>query len=97
MTAQSTRIDLKNIELLIDGKGDISIGRVGPIRCAAFAADEDRQLAALVHRPGESLQDLLLHLDAALDMPLSAIILFPVKRPNAATGSIHGWRNNITL
>jgi hypothetical protein len=55
-----------NIELLIDGNGDITIGAVGPIRCAATAADEDQCLAMLVRRPGESLSELLQRLDAAI-------------------------------
>ncbi|MFO1206147.1 MAG: hypothetical protein U1E63_10535 [Burkholderiales bacterium] len=57
---------LANIELLIDGNGDITIGGVGPIRCVATAADEDQCLAMLQRRPGESLADLLQHLDAAI-------------------------------
>ena len=56
----------ENIEFLIDGNGDITIGAVGPIRCAATAADEDQCLAMLVRRPGESLIDLLQRLDAAI-------------------------------
>jgi hypothetical protein len=55
-----------NIEFLIDGKGDITIGAVGPIHCAATAADEDQCLAVLVRRPGESLSELLQRLDAAI-------------------------------
>jgi hypothetical protein len=57
---------LANIEFLIDGNGDITIGRVGPIRCVATAADEDQCLAMLQRRPGESLVDLLQRLDAAI-------------------------------
>jgi len=55
-----------NIEFLIDGNGDITIGAVGPIRCAATAADEDQCLAMLARRPGESLPELLQRLDAAI-------------------------------
>lgn len=55
-----------NIELLIDGEGDITIGRVGPIRCAATAANEDQCLAMLRWRDGESLLDLLQRLDHAI-------------------------------
>ncbi len=58
---------LKNIEALIDGSGEISIGRVGPIRCAAIASDDDQQLAALVRGRGESLEALLQRLDAAIE------------------------------
>lgn len=58
---------LAHIESLIDGQGDITIGRVGPIRCVAAAADEDQCLAMLQRRPGESLLDLLQRLDAAIE------------------------------
>jgi hypothetical protein len=44
---------LNNIEFLIDGNGDITIGSIGPIRCAATASD-DQCLAMLVRREGES-------------------------------------------
>jgi hypothetical protein len=57
----------ENIEFLIDGNGDITIGAVGPVRCAATAADEDQCLAMLVRRPGESLAELLQRLDAAIE------------------------------
>jgi hypothetical protein len=56
----------ENIEFLIDGNGDITIGAVGPIRCVVTAADEDQCLAMLQRRPGESLMDLLQRLDAAI-------------------------------
>ena len=58
---------MKNIEYLVDGVGEVTIGCVGPIRCAAIAADGDQMLAALVRQPAESLQKLLARLDAALD------------------------------
>ena|SRR5260370_23714048 len=57
---------LANIEFLIDGNGDITIGQVGTIPCVATAADEDRCLAMLQRRPGESLTELLQRLDAAI-------------------------------
>lgn len=60
----------ENIEFLINGSGDISIGRIGPIRCAATAADEDQQLAALVRRPNESFVHLLERLDVAIGKAL---------------------------
>jgi len=56
----------ENIEALIDGRGDITIGRIGSVHCAATAADEDQCLAMLVRRPDESLPDLLRRLDAAI-------------------------------
>ena len=58
---------LPNIESLIDGDGDITIGRVGPIRCAATACDEDQSLAMLVRREGETLEQLMMRLDTAID------------------------------
>ena len=58
---------LANLDFLIDGNGDITIGRVGPIPCVATAADEDQCLAMLVRRPGETLTDLLQRLDAAIE------------------------------
>ena len=58
---------LPNIESLIDGDGDITIGRVGPIACAATAADEHHSLAMLVRREGETLEKLLLRLEAAIE------------------------------
>ena len=58
---------LANIEFLIDGNGDITIGRVGRIPCVATAADEEQCLAMLQRRPGESLVELLQRLDAAIE------------------------------
>ncbi|HXQ24399.1 MAG TPA: hypothetical protein VN812_22140 [Candidatus Acidoferrales bacterium] len=54
----------KNIENLVAGYGEVTIGRAGPVRCAAIATDE---LAALVRRPGEALDVLLARLDAAIE------------------------------
>jgi len=59
-------VKLKNLEFLIDGNGDVTLGRVGPIRCAAIACDEDQQLAALVRDKRESFEALLIRLDAAI-------------------------------
>ena len=59
-------VAFENIELLIDGNGDITVGVLGPVRCAATAADEDQCLALLQRRPGESLVELLQRLDAAI-------------------------------
>lgn len=59
---------LRHLEsLVLDGHGDITIGRAYSIPCAATAADEDRQVAALVHREGETLADLLIRLDKAIE------------------------------
>ena len=59
---------LPNIEFLIDGNGEISIGRIGPAHCAATACTENQALAMLVRRDGETLEKLLLRLDRAIDM-----------------------------
>jgi hypothetical protein len=45
----------ENIESLIEGNGEISLGAVGSIPCVATAADQDQCLAMLVRRPDESL------------------------------------------
>ena len=58
----------KNIEALINGIGDVTIGRVHAIPCAATAADENQALAMLVRRDGESLLDLLVRLDTAIGL-----------------------------
>jgi hypothetical protein len=56
----------ENIEFLIENHGEITIGEVGSVRCAATAADEDQCLAMLQRRPGETLTELLQRLDAAI-------------------------------
>lgn len=59
---------LRYIEgLLREGYGDITLGRVGPVKCAAIACDEDQQLAMLVRRDGETLAQLLVRLDRAIE------------------------------
>lgn len=57
----------ENIEYLIDGNGEISIGRFGSEPCAAIASDESNQLAALVRKPEESFMSLLERLDEAIE------------------------------
>jgi len=54
------------IEWLVNGEGEITIGRVGSIRCAAVASDGHNALAMLVRRREESLHDLLARLDEAI-------------------------------
>ncbi len=56
----------KNIELLIAGRGNITIGAMGPVECAATAADEDICYAMLVRHDGESLLELLSRLDRSI-------------------------------
>jgi hypothetical protein len=60
-------MNLKNIEFLIDSNGEISIGQIGPVRCAATASDPDQCLAMLVRRDGETLMELLTRLDCAIE------------------------------
>jgi hypothetical protein len=57
---------LENIEFLMKGHGDITLGRIGPIRCAATAASDGNTLAMLVRRPRESFTDFLFRLDKAI-------------------------------
>lgn len=56
----------KNIEALIEDGGDITLGAIGPIECAATAADGHNALAMLVRRDGETLTALLKRLDRAI-------------------------------
>jgi hypothetical protein len=55
-----------NIDSLVTSGGEVTIGRIGPVRCGATAADEDQSLAMLARRPGESLEELLDRLDRAI-------------------------------
>ena len=57
---------LPNIEFLIDGNGEITIGEVGPVACAATACTENQALAMLVRRDDETLKQLLMRLETAL-------------------------------
>ncbi len=57
---------MKNIEALIDDGGEITIGSIGPIACAATAADGHNALAMLVRRDGETLAAVLKRLDRAI-------------------------------
>lgn len=59
---------LENIEQLIDGAGQITIGAIEPVHCGAIAAEGRRPLAMLVRRDGETLLQLLKRLDAAIDL-----------------------------
>jgi hypothetical protein len=57
---------MKNIEALIADDGDITIGAIYPIECAATAADSHNTVAMLVRRDGETLSALLKRLDKAI-------------------------------
>jgi hypothetical protein len=58
---------LKNLTCLVENDGEVTIGRYDPVRCAASACDEDSQLAVLVKRDIETIDDLIERLDAAVD------------------------------
>jgi hypothetical protein len=64
--AAEVSLALPNIEELIN-YGDITLGVQNPIGCVATAADEDRCLAMLVRRRGETLGELLTRLDRAIE------------------------------
>jgi hypothetical protein len=53
-------------EFVLRGGGQISVGEIGPIQCAAVASDDHNMLAALQRRKTETLMQLLQRLDAAL-------------------------------
>lgn len=57
---------MKNIETLIVEGGDITIGAIYPIECAATAADGHNAIAMLVRRDGETLNALLKRLDRSI-------------------------------
>jgi hypothetical protein len=61
---------LPNIAELI-AYGEITVGMLRPIGCVATASDEDRTLAMLVRRRGETLPQLLARLDQAIDKALT--------------------------
>ena len=58
---------LKNIEALVDGDGQVTLGYMGPVGCVAVANEESNTLAMLRRRPGESLTELLERLDHAIE------------------------------
>jgi hypothetical protein len=53
---------------LIDAGGQITIGAVDPVECAAIANDDHDCLAMLSRKSGETLQQLLERLDAAIEL-----------------------------
>ncbi|MEK7437588.1 MAG: hypothetical protein AAB299_09005 [Thermodesulfobacteriota bacterium] len=58
--------NLANIEQLVDGAGQITIGAIHPLRCVAIANDAHSSLTMLIRRDGETLAQLLIRLDAAI-------------------------------
>lgn len=61
---------LENIEQLIADGGEITIGPMAGIACVATAVDDSNCLAMLQRRRSESLYQLLLRLDLAIDVAL---------------------------
>ena len=61
---------LPSIAALIHDGGQISIGALPPIQCAAVANTEYSCLAMLQRKPGETLQQLLERLDSAIERAL---------------------------
>lgn len=57
---------MKNIEALIEDGGDITVGAIGPLECAATAADVHQALDMLVRRESETLDALLRRLNQAI-------------------------------
>jgi ribosomal protein L12E/L44/L45/RPP1/RPP2 len=59
--------ELSHIAALIEGGGDITLGHLDAVnRCVATATDEAQCLAMLARREGESLEDLMRRLNAAI-------------------------------
>ncbi len=56
---------MKNVMALIEDGGEITVGAIGPVECAA-AADDHNALAMLVRREGEVLNALLGRPDKAI-------------------------------
>ena len=57
---------MKNIEAPITDGGDITLGAIYPIKCAATAAGGHDSVAMLVRREGETLNASLKRLDNAI-------------------------------
>jgi hypothetical protein len=57
---------MKNIEALIDDGGEVTLGHISGVGCAATAADGHNALAMLARREGETLNALLKRLDRAI-------------------------------
>jgi hypothetical protein len=77
-------LSLPNIEDLI-AYGDVTIGMLRPIGCVATAADEDRCLAMLARRRGETLGQLLTRLDRAIDKAINEDIFTDEINPPSDT------------
>jgi hypothetical protein len=61
---------MNNIDALIADGGEITIGSVGSVECAATAADEHNLVATLIRRENETVIDLLRRLDTAIGLAM---------------------------
>ena len=61
---------LPNIESLVSGDGGVEIGNPYSVGCIAVASDEDQQLALLKRRPDETILELLIRLDQAIEQAI---------------------------
>ena len=59
------------IEEFVESGGNITVGPIPPIKCAAVAADNHSMLAALVRHDGESFAALMQRLDHAVDLAMN--------------------------
>ena len=59
---------LTHLLALIEGGGQLTLGALAPIKCVAVANDDEVCYAMLQRRPGETLQQLLQRLDAAIEL-----------------------------
>lgn len=60
-------VPFPTLQAFIDRGGHIAVGRIPPIDCAAIANDDHTMYVALQRHRGETLMDLLLRLDIALN------------------------------
>ena len=56
---------MRSIQALIDDRGEIGLGQIWGIDCAATAANRHNTLATLVGRDGGALNSLLKRLDGS--------------------------------
>ena len=67
MCPDRTLTSLPTLEaFVLSAGGQLSVGKIGPIACAAVAADDHTMYAALQRHADESLAQLLQRLDATL-------------------------------
>jgi len=84
MTDAQQKTQWPHIAALLDQQGGhISIGRMPPIEGAAIAVNDQRLIASLVRREGETFPELLQRLDAAIGKAL---------HEDAVTNEVNGGR-----